>query len=81
MNVPFIALLLQGIPEQIALVTLAFVIAKLPFTWKKAVLIGTSFAVFAYVIRLFPIPFGLHITFQSNARLLPSKTLNNLVQV
>lgn len=55
-----IALFLQGIPEQIAVVTLAFVIARIPLKWKKILLIGIVLAVCAYVVRLFPIPFGVH---------------------
>jgi hypothetical protein len=55
-----IALLLQGIPEQIAVVTLAFVIARISLKWNKVLLIGIVLAFCAYVIRLFPIPFGIH---------------------
>lgn len=53
-------MLLQGIPEQTAVVTLAFVIARIPLKWNKILLIGIVLAVCAYVVRLFPIPFGLH---------------------
>ncbi|WP_243454345.1 hypothetical protein [Desulfosporosinus fructosivorans] len=55
-----IALLLQGIPEQIAVVTLACVIAKLPLKLNKVLLIGVVLAFCAYGIRLLPIPFGIH---------------------
>jgi len=55
-----IALLLQGIPEQTAVATLAFVIAKIPLKWNKVLLIGIILAICAYVVRLFPIPFGIH---------------------
>ncbi|WP_461388101.1 hypothetical protein [Desulfosporosinus fructosivorans] len=55
-----IVLLLQGIPEQIAVVTLAFIIAKIPWKWSKVLLIGGVLAFFAYGIRLLPIPFGIH---------------------
>ncbi|WP_139314528.1 hypothetical protein [Desulfosporosinus metallidurans] len=59
-NIPFIALLLQGIPEQTAMVTLAFVIARIPLRWNKILLIGIILAVSAYVVRLFSVPFGVH---------------------
>lgn len=57
------ALLVQGIPEQTALVTLAFVIAGIPLQWRRILLIGVSLAFCAYVVRLFPIPFGIHTVF------------------
>lgn len=59
-NIPLIVLLLQGIPEIIAIVTLAFVIAKINIKWNKILLIGVPLAVCEYVVRLFPIPFGIH---------------------
>ena len=59
-KIPLIVLLLQGIPEQIAVVTLAFVIAGISLKWNKVVLIGIVLAFCAYLIRLFPIPFGIH---------------------
>lgn len=63
-NIPFVALLVQGIPETVAIVTLAFVIAKIPFVWNKILLIGILLALCVYMIRQFPIPFGIHIFFQ-----------------
>lgn len=60
-NIPLIALLLQGIPEQIAVVTLAFVIARIPLKWNKIILIGIALAVISYVVRMFPFPFGVHL--------------------
>ncbi|MGI6120399.1 MAG: hypothetical protein ACOYIB_07535, partial [Desulfosporosinus sp.] len=60
-SIPLIALLLQGIPEQIAVATLAFVIAKIPLEWKKVFLIGITLAICAYIVRLFPFPFGVHL--------------------
>jgi len=60
MNIPVIVLLLQGIPEGTALATLAFVITRIPLNRKKILLIGTALAVCAYVVRLFPIPYGIH---------------------
>ncbi len=59
-KIPLIALLLQGIPEETAVVTLAFVIAGIPLKWNRVLLTGIVLAFCAYVIRLFPIPFGIH---------------------
>lgn len=59
-NIPFIALLLQGIPEQIAVVTLASVIARIPLNWKKMIPMGIFLALLVYIARLLPAPFGLH---------------------
>ena len=42
------------------MVTLAFVIARIPLKWPKILSIGIVLAVCVYVVRLFPIPFGLH---------------------
>ncbi|MCO5385023.1 hypothetical protein [Desulfosporosinus sp.] len=59
-NIPFIALLLQGIPEQIAVVTLAFVIARIPLKWEKIIMSGIILAFVSYAVRIFTISFGLH---------------------
>ncbi|MDR3601105.1 MAG: hypothetical protein P4L49_11595 [Desulfosporosinus sp.] len=59
-NIPWIALLLQGIPEQTAVVILAFVIARIPLKWNRILLIGIVLAVCSYIVRLFSVPFGLH---------------------
>ncbi|MHB8126858.1 MAG: hypothetical protein ACYDEJ_14730 [Desulfitobacteriaceae bacterium] len=59
-KIPLIALLLQGIPETVAVVTLAFVIAGIPLMWNKIIVTGIVLAFCAYLVRLFPIPFGLH---------------------
>ncbi|MDD4346541.1 MAG: hypothetical protein PHZ11_06585 [Desulfitobacteriaceae bacterium] len=61
-NIPLISLLVQGIPEQIAVVTLAFVIARIPMEVKKIVPFGIILAVTAFVVRSFAIPFGIHTT-------------------
>ncbi len=60
MKIPFLALILQGIPEQIAIVTLAFVIAKIPLEGKKIIPIGLVIAFSSYFLRLLPITFGIH---------------------
>lgn len=59
-NIPLIALLLQGIPEQTAVVTLAFVIARIPLRWKIIFPIGIGLSTCAYLLRLLPITFGIH---------------------
>lgn len=51
---------MQGIPEQTAVVTLAFIIARIPLKWKKIILFGTVLAFISYVMRMFNIPFGIH---------------------
>lgn len=53
-------MVLQGIPEQIAVVTLAFVIARIPLKWKKVIILGICLAFISYGVRLFAIPFGIH---------------------
>lgn len=60
MNIPILALLLQGIPELIAVVTLSFVIARIPLNWKQIVEFALILAFFSYLIRLSPIAYGLH---------------------
>ena len=62
-NIPLIVLIFQGIPESVAVVTLAFVIARIPIKWNKIFLIGAVLAFLSYVVRLFPIPFGIHTYF------------------
>ena len=42
------------------MVTLAFVIARIPLKWNKILLIGIVLAITAYVVRLFSVPFGIH---------------------
>lgn len=59
-KIPLIVIFLQGIPELIALVTLAFVIARIPLNWKKIISIGIFLCIFTYIVRLFVIPFGIH---------------------
>lgn len=51
---------MQGIPEQIAVVTLAFVITGIPLKWEKIIMIGIFLAFISYIVRLFAISFGLH---------------------
>ncbi|MDK2824253.1 MAG: hypothetical protein PWP71_2171 [Clostridia bacterium] len=60
MKIPFLVLILQGIPEQIGIVALAFAIAKIPFNSKNIVLWGVVLATSAFIIRSLPITFGVH---------------------
>jgi len=60
-NIPWIALLLQGIPELTAEVTLAFVIARIPLKWNKILLIGIALALISFFVRQSSIPFGVHL--------------------
>jgi hypothetical protein len=61
MKIPIFSLLLQGIPEQIAVTTLAYVIAKIPLKVSKIIILGIILALSAYLIRLTSLPFGVHI--------------------
>lgn len=54
------SLVFQGIPEQIAVAALAFVIARAELDWKKIGLVGVILAVIAYIVRLLPVTFGVH---------------------
>lgn len=57
---PFISFIFQGIFEQIAVTALAFVIANVELVWTKIVTIGICLAFVAYLVRMLPIPFGIH---------------------
>ncbi|GAB6173131.1 hypothetical protein JCM15765_26090 [Paradesulfitobacterium aromaticivorans] len=63
MNIPLISLIFQGIPEQVAVVTLAFVINKVPLKWIQIIPLGITLATVSFGVRLLPIPFGLHTIF------------------
>lgn len=60
MRIPLIVLLIQGIPEQIGVVALAFALAKIPLNWKRECLSGIVLALTAYLLRMLPITFGVH---------------------
>lgn len=60
MKIHVILLLLQGIPEGVALTTLAFVISRIPLRFKTILLSGTLLEVIVHIVRLFPIPLGFH---------------------
>lgn len=60
MKIPVIVLLLQGIPEGVALTTLAFVISRIPLRLRTILLSGMLIEISVYLVRLFPLPLGLH---------------------
>ena len=47
-------------PEAILVAALGLVLAGVQFRWPKLVYVGTLKAGVAYLIRLLPVPFGLH---------------------
>lgn len=53
----------QGIPELVALLFTAFVIANHPVNWKRIVVYGSILAALAWLFRMFQFPFGLHSVF------------------
>jgi len=60
MKISLVSLIFQGIPESIALVVLAFFVAKAKVKWPMAILLGGILAVSAFFIRMLPVTFGLH---------------------
>lgn len=60
MKIPLIALVLQVIPEGIAVVTLTFILSKAELSWRKICLLGIGLSLVVYTIRLFPITLGVH---------------------
>lgn len=60
MKVTLPVLIFVGIPEGIALATLAFILAEEKLYWNKIFLIGSSLSIGAYLLRLLPITFGVH---------------------
>ncbi|MDQ7092355.1 hypothetical protein REC12_01950 [Desulfosporosinus sp. PR] len=50
----------QGVPELIAIVSLAFAIAQIPFNWYRITIIGVALGFSAYLARLLPITFQIH---------------------
>lgn len=61
LRITWLSFFFQGIPESIALVTLAFVIAKARMDWKKVVVFGIILGISAFIIRRLPITFGVHL--------------------
>lgn len=60
MKMPFIAFILQGIPENIAVLTLSLTIVGIELRWGKIVVAGTLIAFVIYLLRALPISFGVH---------------------
>ena len=60
MKIPLLALVFQGIPEQIAIITLACVLVKAELVWKRIVPISVVIVAINYFLRLLPITFGIH---------------------
>ena len=60
MQIPFLAWLLQGIPESIASVALIMVISTGKLPWKTVLKVGLIQAVTAYLVRLLPFTPGVH---------------------
>lgn len=60
MKVPFIAWLIQGIPESIGIAALVISLSLRRLYWKKIIIIGLIQAVIMYTIRLLPLTFGVH---------------------
>jgi len=55
-----LSLLMVSFPETILVATLGFLLVGLRPRWRDLLLIGALQAGFAYIIRLSPVPFGLH---------------------
>ncbi|MGQ9497581.1 MAG: hypothetical protein ACUVRC_04495 [Desulfotomaculales bacterium] len=53
-------LLIQGIPEVIAGAALCFALAGVGLRWRHIIPLGVASALVMYVIRLLPLPFGVH---------------------
>lgn len=51
---------LQGLLEMTGTAGLALVLARAPFSWKRAILLGAGLFVIVHVIRYLPVFFGLH---------------------
>lgn len=56
----FLSLLMISFPEAILVATLGFLLVGLKPWWRHLLIIGALQAGFAYIIRLLPVPFGLH---------------------
>lgn len=60
MEMSLFRLIFYGIPEGIAIVALAYTIARVRFDWKKIILMGILISCISFIIRLTPITFGVH---------------------
>jgi len=61
MSIPILALILQGIPESIALAILGYLFTNTNLNWFRITILGLMCAFTAYFLRLFPAGFGFHI--------------------
>mgnify|MGYP005852229711 CR=1 FL=1 len=60
MEIPFLAWLLQSVPETIGTVSIVICLGYGYLYWKPIIIIGLIQAVLVYLIRLLPITFGVH---------------------
>jgi len=61
MQIPFLAWLLQGIPESIAVAAFVFSMDLGVFSWNKVLKVGFIQAIVIYVVRLLPFTPGVHV--------------------
>lgn len=55
-----ISFLIQGIPESIAIIAFCYALLDLNFEWPRIIKQGLVLAISTYLIRLLPLPFGVH---------------------
>ncbi|NLW06492.1 MAG: hypothetical protein GX039_00680 [Clostridia bacterium] len=60
MQIPFLAWLLQGLPEAIGIAAVMYSVAGFGLRWRTIVPVGILFGVAFYLIRLLPIAFGVN---------------------
>lgn len=51
---------IQAIPESIAVITFCYALLNLDFQWIKIIKQGLALAIATYLIRMLPLPFGVH---------------------
>ena len=61
MQIPFLAWLLQGIPESIAVATFVFCMSINKLSWSNVLKVGLFQAIVIYVVRLMPFTPGVHV--------------------
>ncbi|HWQ71886.1 MAG TPA: histidine kinase, partial [Desulfitobacteriaceae bacterium] len=59
-----LSLLMVSFPEAVLVAALGFLLVGLRPWWRDLIIIGTLQAGFACIIRLLPVPFGLHTIFE-----------------
>ena len=60
MRVPFLAWLLQTIPESISAAAVVMSMGYARPYWRATIVVGLIHGIFVYVIRMLPITFGVH---------------------